>query len=118
MSTIPFIDSEDKSGYFAISGANNIVKSATDAEMQMPRAGTFKGLSVVASSRAGTISVTLNVNGEATPLTCEIPASETSCHELDESVVVGDQDEVSFSFSSTGIVAVKNLRYAVGFEGQ
>ncbi|MGL3807701.1 hypothetical protein ACSYDW_16590 [Paeniglutamicibacter sp. R2-26] len=118
MSTIPFIDPQDNRGYFAVSGASSIVKDAADADMLMPRAGTLKGLSIAASSRAGTISVTLNVNGAATALTCEIPASETSCQELDESVAVDDQDEVSFSYSSTGIVPVKNLRYAVGFEGQ
>jgi hypothetical protein len=117
MGTVSFIDPADSVGYVPVSGGSTAVANRSDAEIALPRAGTMTGLSVGLTARQGTTTLTLWVNGVATALACTVPAQGSTCSDTGESIAVAAGDVVSFKYAADGTPPIKNLRYAVGFEG-
>lgn len=118
MGNLNFIDAANTSGFIPVSAGTNFKEARSDAEITLPRAGTASGLSVELTPRQGTVTLTLMVDDVETEISCTVAAEAKACTDSDSSTVVGAAEKVSLKYTATGEAPVRNLRYALAFDGQ
>jgi len=115
--TVSFIDKADASGFLSVSGGA-LVSSIADAQIAMPRDGSMAGLNGAATPRAGSVTLTLWVNGVASGLSCRVSDLTTSCTTAGQPAVqIREGDKVAYGYSATGTDPVTNLRHSIAFFG-
>jgi len=113
---LPFIDPADAAAFIPLSGSS-AVAAEPDASTVLPLGGTLSGFTGAVTPRAGTVILTVRVNGADTGLACTLADVIAACTAPATPVTVAAGDSVSIGYASTGGLPVKNLRYALGFSG-
>ena len=113
---VDFIDAQDSKGYLGLSGTK-VVARELSAQISVPRDTTLSGLSVTADlGSASSAELSLLVDGEPTSLTCKITSADPECELGGEAVEVQSGQPIVLAYEASGGKAVKNLRFALGFE--
>ncbi len=114
--SLTFIDPSDTAAFIPLSGTS-AVAAEPDAATALPLGGTLSGFTGAVTPRAGTVTLTVRVNGSDTGLACTLANMIAACTAPATPVTVSAGDSVSIGYASTGGLPVKNLRYALGFNG-
>ena len=111
---VTFVDPADTAGFIGTGGEQSVFSTVAAAGSQTPAAGTISGFrGHLTSPAAGTVVLTLFVNGAATGVTCSIPAGSAVCLDGTHTAAVSAGDTIA-----VGITNASGLLRNVGWSAK
>jgi len=100
--SVTFVDPLDATGFIGIGGAANLASTVTGAGSQTPAAGTVSGFRghLTAPATGTGVVFTLYVNGNATAVTCSIPAGQVACVDGAHTVALAAGDTIAVGITN------------------